>query len=155
MMEKLTETQIESWAALVRTQQYLLNQVEADLKKAGYPPLAWYDVLLELKCAPDGQMRLNEIGARMLLQKSNLTRLIDRLENEGLINREVCDADKRGAYAVITAKGRALQKRIWVIYARSLRTHFASKIAQQDADVLLKVLRKLAKSQANPMNNSA
>lgn len=143
MIEKLTETQIDSWAALVRTQQYLLNQVEADLKKAGRPPLTWYDVLLELKSAPDGRLRLNEMGARMLLEKSNLTRLVVRMENEGLLVREVCDSDKRGAYAVITASGRALQKRMWVTYARSLQTHFTSKVTQEEAEVLLTLLRKL------------
>lgn len=152
MTEKLTENQINSWTTLVRTQQYLLNQVEADLKKAGYPPLAWYDVLLELKSAPDGRLRLNEMGARMLLEKSNLTRLVDRMENDSLLIREACDADKRGAYAVITAEGRALQKRMWVIYARSLRTHFTSKVTLQEADVLLKLLRKLGKESVGSGN---
>lgn len=143
MIAKLTDTQIDGWASLMRTRQYLLDLVEADLKQAGLPPLGWYDVLLELKRAPQGRLRLNEIGARMLLEKSNLTRLIDRLEREAYVIREACYADKRGAYAVITPAGRAMQKRIWPVYAESIEMHFASRLTQQEAISLLGLLRKL------------
>ena len=143
MSGKLTDTKIDVWVSLMRTRQYLIDQVEADLKQAGLPPLGWYDVLLELKRAPQGRLRLNEIGARMLLEKSNLTRLVDRLEREAYVIREACDTDKRGAYAVITPAGRALQKRMWPVYAGSIETHFASRLTQQDANGLLGLLRKL------------
>lgn len=145
MVKKLTNSKIDGWISLLRTRQYLLDQVEADLKQAGLPPLAWYDVLLELKRAPDGRLRLNEIGARMLLEKSNLSRLVDRLEKEELLAREACDTDKRGAYAAITPAGRALQKRMWPVYAESIETHFASRLTQQDAETLLGLLHKLDK----------
>jgi len=143
MITKLTDTIIDGWASLMRTRQYLLDLVEADLKNAGLPPLGWYDVLLELKRAPQGRLRLNEIGARMLLEKSNLTRLIDRLEGEAYVTRKACDDDKRGAYAVITPAGRALQKRMWPVYAESIETHFASRLSQQEVTSLLGLLRKL------------
>ena len=143
MMIKLNDTKIESWISLIRTQQFLLEQVENDLKQAGLPPLPWYDVLLELKRAPNGRLRLNEIGARILLEKSNLTRLVDRLENEMLLVRATCDSDRRGAYAVITTKGRALQKRMWPVYATAIENHFASKLTQQEAEILLGLLNKL------------
>jgi DNA-binding MarR family transcriptional regulator len=143
MIDKLTDTKIDGWASLMRTRQYLLDQVEADLKQAGQPPLGWYDVLLELKRAPQGRLRLNEIGTRMLLEKSNLTRLVDRLEREAYVIREACNEDKRGAYAVITPAGRELQKRIWPIYAESIETHFASRLTQEEVINLLGLLRKL------------
>lgn len=143
MIAKLTDTQIDGWASLMRTRQHLLDLVEADLKQAGLPPLDWYDILLELKGAPQGSLRLNEIGARMLLEKSNLTRLVDRLEREAYVVREACYADKRGAYAVITPAGRAMQKRIWPVYAQSIEKHFASRLTQQEAISLLGLLRKL------------
>lgn len=143
MITKLTDTKIDGWASLMRTRQYLLDLVEADLKKAKLPPLGWYDVLLELKRAPQGRLRLNEIGARMLLEKSNLTRLVDRLEGEAYVIRKTCDDDKRGAYAVITPAGRALQKRMWPVYAESIEKHFASRLSQQEVIILLGLLRKL------------
>jgi len=79
----------------------------------------------------------------MLLEKSNLTRLIDRLEGEAYVTRKACDDDKRGAYAVITPAGRALQKRMWPVYAESIETHFASRLSQQEVTSLLGLLRKL------------
>lgn len=142
-MKTISETKIEGWVSLIRTQQLLLEQVENDLKLAGLPPLAWYDVLLELTRIPDGRLRLNEIGARILLEKSNLTRLVDRLENDGLLEREVCDSDRRGAYAVITTKGRTLQKRMWPVYAKAIENHFASKLTLQEAEAFLGLMRKL------------
>lgn len=131
---------VDAWIALLRTRQQLLEQVETDLKQAGLPPLSWYDVLLELKRAPDGKLRLNDIATRMLLEKSNLTRLVDRLEKEQLLTREICDADRRGAFAVITPAGLALQQRMWPIYAAAIDQHFASKLDEQEAQQLLALL---------------
>ncbi len=92
----------------MRAQQLLLGHVEAELKRNGLPPLVWYDVLLELQRQPDGRLRLAEIGKQVLLSKYNVTRLVDRLENKGLVEREPCEDDARGAYAAITEDGRAL-----------------------------------------------
>ncbi len=145
-MKKINEIKIKSWISLIRTQQFLLEQVESDLKRAGLPTLAWYDVLLELTRVPDGRLRLNEIGTRILLEKSNLTRLIDRLEKDGLLEREVCDSDRRGAYAVITTKGRSLQKRMWPIYAIAIENHFASKLTLEEAEMFIGLLQKIDKT---------
>lgn len=143
MIVEISETKIDSWIALTRAQQALLARVERDLKLAGLPPFDWYDILLELKRAPEGRLRLNEIGALVLREKSNITRLVDRLEKEGLLVREECATDKRGAYAVITTEGRAMQKRMWPVYAKAIDAHFASKLSEQDAKILLKLLNRL------------
>ena len=140
MNDLVPPLKVDAWITLLRTRQQLLDQVEADLKQAGLPPLSWYDVLLELKRAPDGKLRLNDIAIRMLLEKSNLTRLVDRLEKEQLLRREICDADRRGAFAVITPAGLALQQRMWPIYAAAIDRHFASKLDEQEAQQLLVLL---------------
>lgn len=140
MNDLIPSLKVDAWIALLRTRQQLLDQVEADLKQAGLPPLNWYDVLLELKRAPDGRLRLNDIAIRMLLEKSNLTRLIDRLEKEQLLTREICDTDRRGAFAVITPAGLALQQRMWPIYAAAIDRHFASKLNVQETQQLLGLL---------------
>lgn len=140
MNDLVPPLKVDAWIALLRTRQQLLDQIEADLKQAGLPPLSWYDVLLELKRAPDGKLRLNDIAIRMLLEKSNLTRLVDRLEKEQLLRREICDADRRGAFAVITPAGLALQQRMWPIYAAAIDRHFASKLDEQEAQQLLVLL---------------
>ena len=77
-----------------------------------------YEVLLFLADAPDGRLRMCELADGVLLSRCGLTRLVDRLERDGLVRRERCDDDARGLNAVITAEGREL-------FARARRTHLA------------------------------
>ncbi|MDP1165611.1 MarR family transcriptional regulator, partial [Klebsiella pneumoniae] len=81
---------------LMRVQGKVLGAVEQDLKKAGFPPLAWYDALLELSRAPSGELRPFELEKQMLLPQYSTSRLIDRLVEEGLAARRECKMDKRG-----------------------------------------------------------
>ena len=89
----------------MRVQQGLLAAVEQDLKKAGFPPLAWYDALLEFSRAPDGMLRPVELEKHMLLPQYSTSRLIDRLAEAGLAERKTCPVDGRGQYVVITQAG--------------------------------------------------
>ena len=140
VMEEIT---VQAWARLVRAQQLLLERVEADLKRAGLPPLRWYDVLLELRRAePDG-LRQFEIGAAVLLNKYNVSRLLDRLEREGLIERYVCDADGRGAQVRITPSGNGLLKRMWKVYGEAVTEHFVQHFSAADINRLSTLLCKL------------
>jgi DNA-binding MarR family transcriptional regulator len=125
MEPKLEEMTITAWARLVRAQQVLLERVEADLKQAGLPPLRWYDVLLELRRAGAHGLRQYEIGDAVLLSKYNVSRLLDRLERENLLERYVCEEDGRGARVQITAAGRDLLKRMWPVYSAAIAEHFA------------------------------
>src|SRR5256714_1074491 len=88
---------------LMQIQTRVLDAVEQELKKAGFPPLAWYDALLELSRAPSGEMRPVELEKQMLLPQHSTSRLIDRLVDEGLAARRECKIDKRGQFAEITA----------------------------------------------------
>ncbi len=143
MSDQLSETHVTTWATLMRVSQSCLDAVEADLKAAGLPPLLWYDVLLELRRAPDGRLRLNEIGGKILLSKSNVTRVIDRLEAKGLARREHCAEDGRGAFAVITEEGRGLLARMWPAYRASLARRFGARMTDEEAAELAALLAKL------------
>ena len=109
MSRKPTETPSRettaAWARLVRVQQGVLAAVERDLKKAGHPPLAWYDALLELARAPDGAMRPRDLEKHMLLPQYSTSRLVDRLVEAGLAERKTCPVDGRGQFVAITAAG--------------------------------------------------
>jgi DNA-binding MarR family transcriptional regulator len=143
MPRKLTRAAVDVWARLIRTEHRLLEQVEADLKAAGLPPLVWYDVVLELARAPDGKLRHRDLQARVLLAKYNLSRLIDRMIGDGLVARLPVAEDARGAYIAITAAGRQLQKRIWPVYGRSIARHFAAHLDAADLIELDRILAKL------------
>ncbi|MEZ5585511.1 MAG: MarR family transcriptional regulator [Sedimenticolaceae bacterium] len=143
-MDKRNEDlQITTWARLIRTQQLLLERVEADLKAADLPPLRWYDVLLELHRAGRDGLRQYEIGAAVLLSKYNVSRLLDRLEGEGLLVRQACEADGRGAQVQITPGGRALLKRMWPVYEAAIQTHFAVPFSKAELKQLSMLLAKI------------
>jgi DNA-binding MarR family transcriptional regulator len=147
MPRKLTDTPSQettaAWARLVRVQQGVLAAVENDLKKAGYPPLAWYDALLELSRAPSGEMRPVELEKQMLIPQYSTSRLIDRLVDEGLAVRRECKMDKRGQFVEITEAGRELQKKMWGAYSAAIEKHVGSKLSDTDALKLCGLLDRL------------
>jgi len=113
MKRKPSTEATAAWIRLMRVQSRVLDAVEQDLKKAGYPPLAWYDALLELSRAPTGELRPVELERQMLLPQYSTSRLIDRLVDDGLAVRRECKIDKRGQFVEITEAGRELQKKMW------------------------------------------
>lgn len=137
------DTTIKAWARLVRAQQLLLERIEADLKAAGLPALRWYDVLLEVRRAGRTGLRQFEIGEAVLLTKYNVSRLLKRLEREGLLARYPCEEDARGAQVVITDKGEALLKRMWAVYGPAMDEHFAAYFTSAEREQLAELLGRL------------
>jgi DNA-binding MarR family transcriptional regulator len=144
MPERLpSDAVIRAWARLVRAQQQALAAVEADLKAAGFPPLGWYDVLLELSRADGGELRPFALEQQLLLAQYNLSRLIDRLETAGYVERRTCPEDGRGQVVAITASGRALVKRMWPTYRAAIGRHVGAKLSEDEAARLATLLGKL------------
>jgi DNA-binding MarR family transcriptional regulator len=143
MSRNPSDAAVKAWTRLVRARETVLGAIERDLKAADCPPLAWYDVLLELVRAPQGRLRPFEIEKETLLAQYNLSRLLDRLEREGLVAREPCDDDGRGQWAVITDKGRAAQARTWKVYAKSIQRHVGEKLDDKAAVALADLLGRL------------
>jgi len=141
---QLSKQAESAWITLMRTQQLLLIKVEAELKAAGLPPLAWYDVLLELSRDSEAGLRQFEIAQRVLLNKYNLSRLIDRLQNEGLVKRQACDDDGRGNIVKITKKGLQLKQQMWPVYAAAIQHLIADSLNSQQLKSLTELMRLLA-----------
>lgn len=132
-----------AWIRLVRVQSRVLGVVEQDMKKAGFPPLSWYDALLELSRAPCGALRPVELEKEMLLPQYGLSRLIERLVESGLVRRKECEVDKRGLVVEITDEGRELQKKMWTAYADAIERHIGSKLSDDEASRLAELLDRL------------
>ena len=143
MKRKPSAETTAAWIRLVRIQSRVLGAVEQELKRAGFPPLSWYDALLELSRAPCGALRPVELEKQMLLPQYGLSRLIDRLVDNALVARKVCEADKRGLVVEITEKGRELQKKMWGAYSAAIERHIGSKISDSDAAKLSALLDQL------------
>ncbi len=143
MKRKPSTEATDAWIRLMRVQSRVLDAVEQDLKKAGFPPLAWYDALLELLRAPRGELRPVELEKQMLLPQYSTSRLIDRLVEEGFAVRRECKMDKRGLFVEITEAGRELQKKMWGSYSAAIERHIGSKLSDADAVKLSGLLDRL------------
>jgi DNA-binding MarR family transcriptional regulator len=137
-----SETVVRAWARLVKAQHAVLAAVEADLKTAGFPPLGWYDVLLELSREKAG-LRPFALEGRLLLAQYNLSRLLDRLETAGYLERRPCAEDGRGHVVAITEPGRQLMKRMWPVYRSAIARHMGAKLGEDEAGRLGALLGKL------------
>jgi DNA-binding MarR family transcriptional regulator len=132
-----------AWIRLMRIQSRVLDAVEQDLKRAGFPPLAWFDALMELSRAPNGELRPVELEKQMLIPQYSTSRLIDRLVDEGLAIRRECKMDKRGLFVEITDTGRELHKRMGCAYSTAIEKHVGSTLSDADAAKLCGLLDRL------------
>ncbi len=132
-----------TWRALITAHATVVEKIERALLEAGLPPLGWYDVLLELSAAPGCRLRMHELARAVVLSRSGLTRLVDRLEKAGLLRREPDPSDRRGAFAVLTEEGRDMQRQMWPVYAAGIAEHFGGHVSDQEAHMLTEALSRV------------
>lgn len=133
-MTQNEDAKVDVWVALVRAQRVALATVERALKDAQLPPLEWYDVLLELERG--GPLRPRDLQDRLLLAQYNLSRLLDRMESDGLVCRERCAEDARCQWVRATDAGKALRKRMWPVYSAAISEAVGQKLSDADAKKL-------------------
>lgn len=140
---ELDDLRGSTWRLFLTAHARLIDRIEAKLAEAKLPPLEWYDVLLTLKNAPDRRLRLSEVAQQVLLSRSNLTRLVDRLEKAGLLYREACPTDRRGTFAVLTEAGLAMQQQMWTIYSKGIAEYFACHLDDAEAKIVQQGLQRM------------
>ncbi len=146
--EHLSEQHLAAWRAFLKAHAIIIDRIDHDLVAAERLPLSSYDVLIELYEAPERRLRMHELAQRVVLSRSGLTRLVDRLEAEGLLTRDRCGTDRRGAYAVITEQGVAALRRAWPVYARGIVEYFAQWLTPEEAQVLQSALERIVQAPA-------
>ena len=144
--ERENDPKAHAWAVLLTAHARLVERIEAELAAAALPPLGWYDVLWALESAPGRQLRMRELAEHVVLSRSNLTRLADRLQETGLIERTAVAEDRRGAYCVITPAGRALRKRMWPVYQSAVERLFGAHLSDREATQIGDVLARVARA---------
>jgi len=144
-MQRDIDAVARAWSHLLGTQALAVRAIEKRLTAAGQPPLAWYDVLLELERA-GGELRVGELGERLVIEPHNVTRLVDRLEAKGLLKRRRAAQDQRGVCAVLTRKGAALRAEMWTHYRAAIRETFGAALSSDDAEALTAPLKKIIRS---------
>src|SRR4030088_121591 len=124
--EALTEGELRAWRGLLRAHGCLAKRLDAELERAHHLPMTSYEVLHPLQGATRGRMRMCDLADEAQLSRSGLTRLVDRLEREGLLERCSCDHDARGSYACLTETGRVRLEAARVTHLAVVREHFFS-----------------------------
>jgi DNA-binding MarR family transcriptional regulator len=121
---ELDDAELAALRGLVRVHASLVKELDAQLEAQHGLPLTSYEVLRSLRRAPEGKLRMAELAEHALLSRSGMTRLIDRLEREGMVGRSTCDKDGRGCYAVFTDQGREAVDRARSTYIAVVRAGF-------------------------------
>jgi DNA-binding MarR family transcriptional regulator len=120
-----------------------VSRVEEQVERSTAMPLSWYDVLLELKTAPDGRLRMQELSDRVVLSRTRVSRLVDEMAARGLVVREPDPSDRRATYAVITAEGRRRQRQVAPTYLAAIAEHFSRHLTAPQLRSLRDNLRRL------------
>ena len=144
MKPSLPAGHLAAWRRYYPSFWRILAAIEADLAAAGLPSLSWYDALYELYLAPGRHLRMNELARSALLSRSGLTRLVDKLEKEKLIERQACPADGRVQHAQLTDKGVEMLRKMWPVYRAGIAKYFAAQLTDTEAAQIDKALGKVA-----------
>jgi DNA-binding MarR family transcriptional regulator len=140
------ESHLEAWRRYYVAFWRIHSAIEADLASAGLPSLSWYDALYQLYQAPGRHLRMSELAEHALLSRSGLTRLVDKLEAEKLIERKACPSDGRVQHAQLTEKGVGELRRIWPVYRAGIARYFATHLDEKEAGVLAAVFGRMGEA---------
>src|SRR5260370_40425809 len=141
--EKPDERRLAAWRNLLASDAACVGRRGEELQEEKGLPLPWYEVLLFLAQAPDGRLRMGELAGSLLLPPSGVTRLVDRMEADGLVQRQQCPSDRRGWHAVITSAGRSQLRSAAPVHLRGVERHFGRHLTDEEADLLADVLGRV------------
>ncbi len=136
----LDESEMRAWLEFLRAHAELVYRLDRELEVGHGLSLAEYEVLAFLSEAPSGRMRPSELARQSRISPSALTRRIDRLEKRGLVRRERCPDDARGAYAVLCREGRDRLVAAAPTHVRGVRAHFVDRLDPAQLEALATAL---------------
>lgn len=132
-----------AWRAFLQAQASVISLLERELEDACGMTMSQYEVLLYLRYAPEGRMRMQDLAASVLLSKSGVTRLVDRMVASGDVERIACESDRRVTWAAITDQGRGTLRAAAPIHVRGIREHFTDHLTEDEAMVIADLLRRV------------
>ncbi len=142
--EALTLGELRAWRGLLRAHACLAKRLDAELESAHRLPMTSYEVLHHLQEASGGRMRMCDLAEQAQLSRSGLTRMVDRLEREGLLERCSCAHDARGSYACLTDSGRERVEEAHVTHLSVVREHFFSRFSEDQLSLLADMCERIA-----------
>ncbi|MGH2752177.1 MAG: MarR family winged helix-turn-helix transcriptional regulator [Actinomycetota bacterium] len=134
---------LAAWALFLETYRRVLDTLDEELKTERGLSLAWFDVLVQLSRAPEQRLRMNHLAGRILLSKSGLTRLIDRMAAAGLVERASSPNDRRGCFAVLTPRGAQVFTEAAPVHLDGIARHFTGHLSAAEARTLARVFERI------------
>ena len=134
---------MRAWRLFLESHARLLSRLEVELRDETGMPLTWYDVLVQLSEAPENQLRMQELARRVLISKSGLTRLVDRLCAVGYLTREPDPEDGRGTLAVMTVAGRNALRAAAPLHLAGVERAFADRLSPRQHAVVASALQQI------------
>ncbi|MDP9265702.1 MAG: MarR family transcriptional regulator [Chloroflexota bacterium] len=147
---RLSEIDLRAWSGFLRAHAEVKRALERDLERAGLIQLSDYGVLLELARGPAEGRRPIELASLASLTKSGLTRLVDRLETAGLVERRACASDQRGNLIALTARGRHVFRRAAPMHLRGIARYFVDRLDHRERAILARAFEKLIHQEHRP-----
>src|SRR5438445_7558242 len=142
--QALTDAELRAWRGLLRAHACLAKRLDPALEHAHGLPMTSYEVLHHLEGARSERMRMRDLAEQAQLSRSGLTRLVDRLEREGLLERCSCVHDARGAYACLTDDGRVRMEEARCTQLSVVNEHFISRFSEQELSELAAMWERIA-----------
>lgn len=137
------DPRLSTWAAFLRAHARVVRELERELQAEQRMALTDYDVLVQLAAAEDRRLRMSELAERLLLSRSGVTRLVDRLVAQGLVEREICDTDRRGQWAALTDAGRDRLRAASPTHLRGVGEHFLDRMSADELASMRAILDRL------------
>ena len=141
------DLRFDAWYASLQASLRSLDRIAGDFERETGIPLAWYEVLIRAYKEEAQRIRMSELATTILLSRGGATRLVDRMEEAGLITREIPREDRRATYAVLTEKGRAEVERAKPVHFELVDRHFGSLLSEEEARAMVRASLKVLESE--------
>ncbi len=146
MATKIESGHLEAWRLFLTAHSEVIDALAGELQDERGLPLTWYEVLLYLSRAEGERLRMHELADSLLLSRSALTRLVDRVERAGYVERVTCESDRRGLFVQLTAAGREAYTAAAPVHLRGIEEHFTSKLTASEARTIAKAMSKIVEA---------
>ena len=155
MAEVRNDETIQTWRLFLRAHSTLIETLDRELQASKGLPLTWFDVLVRLASEQDGRLAMHELADRVLLSKSGVTRLVDRMERAGLIERTACPTDRRVTYATLTEQGKKAFDDAAPIAYRGVEEHFSAVLTRSEMETIRSALAKICDAHGTELPHRA
>ena len=149
-LPRADDARFRAWFAFLRAHAGVTRRLESELRAERDLGLAEYDALVQLALADDRRLHMSDLAERVLLSRSGVSRLVDRLEVSGLVVRAACREDARVSWATLTDAGLARVREASAAHFRGVETHFLARIPEADRDAFVHALETVVEAQGAP-----